>query len=58
MGEEERKKAWLKEVDPYLFIKVVNIKRLPTFPKNSLALEGHANVMVGLPILVLMRIPQ
>ena len=52
-----REKAWVKELDPYLFIKAVNIKRLPTCPKNSLIPEGHANSAMGLPIPVLMRIP-
>ena len=58
MGEAERKKAWVKEVDPYLFIKAVNIKRLPTCPKNSLTPEGRANGTIRLPMPVLMRIPQ
>ena len=58
MGEEEREKAWVKRVNPYLFIKAVNIKRLPTRPKNSLIPEGRENGTVGLPMPVLMRIPQ
>ena len=53
-GWAERRKAWVKEVNPYAFIKAVNIKRLPTrlFPK------GRIDSTVGLPTPVLMRIPQ
>ena len=54
----EREKAWVKGVNPYLFIKAVNIKRLPTRPKNSPIPKGRADDTVGLPMLVLMRIPQ
>ena len=52
-GWAEREKAWVKGVNPYPFIKAVNIKRLPTrlFPK------GRTNGTVGLPTPVLMRIP-
>ena len=53
-GCVERRKAWVKEVNPYPYIKAVNIKRLPTrlFPK------GHADGAVGLPAPVLMRLSQ
>ena len=53
-GWAERRKAWVKEVNPYPFKKVVNIKRLPT----RLFLKGRADSAVGLPMPVLMRIPQ
>ena len=56
MGEAEREKVWVKGVNPYLFIKAVNIKRLPTHPKNSPIPKGHADDTVGLPMPVLMRI--
>ena len=57
-GWAERRKAWVKEVNPYPFIKAVNIKRLPTHLKTRLFPKGHAGGMVGLPTPVLMRIPQ
>ena len=57
-GWVEGRKEWVKEVNPYPFIKAVNIKRLPSCPKNSLIPKGRANDAVGLPIPVLMRIPQ
>ena len=34
--EQRRKKAWVKERNPYLLIKAVNIKRLPTRLKTRL----------------------
>ena len=58
MDGQMKEKAWVKEVDPYLFIKAVNIKRLPTCPKNLLIPKGRANGAVGLPMPVLMRISQ
>ena len=36
MDEQRKKKAWVKKGNPYLFIKAVEIVRLPTFPVNSL----------------------
>ena len=35
IGRAEREKVWVKERNPYLLIKAVNIKRLPTrlFPR-------------------------
>ena len=39
-------------------IKETNIKRLLLNPKNCLFLRNHTNGVVGLPMLVLMRIPQ
>ena len=57
-GWAERKRAWVKEVNPYPFIKVVNIKRLPTCLKTRLFPKGRADGAVGLPTLVLMRIPE
>ena len=56
--EREREKAWVKGVNPYLLIKAANIKRLPTRLKTLLFPKGRADSMVGLPIPVLMRIPQ
>ena len=58
MGEAEREKAWVKKVNPYLFIEAMNIKRLPTSLKTCLFPKGRANGTVGLPMPVLMRIPQ
>ena len=58
MDERRRKKAWVKEEDPYLFIKAVNIKRPLTSLKTRLFLRGRAKGTVGLPKPILMRIPQ
>ena len=51
MGRE--KEGVGERVNPYLFIKAANIKRLKTrlFPK------GHADSAVGLPTPIFMRIP-
>ena len=57
-GGREREKAWVKGVNLYPFIKVVNIKRLPTRPKNSPIPKSRADDTVGLPMPVLMRIPR
>ena len=57
-GRVEREKAWVKEGNPYLLIKAVNIKRLPTRLKTRLFPMGRADSVVGLPTPVLMRIPQ
>ena len=57
-GCAERRKAWVKEVNPYPFIKAVNIKRLPTRLKTRLFPKGHADGAVGLPTPILMRNPQ
>jgi hypothetical protein len=54
-GEAEKEKAWVKGVNPYLLIKAVNIKRLPTCLKTRLF--PRENGTVGLPTPVLMRIP-
>ena len=35
-GRSEREEAWVKERNPYLLIKAVNIKRLPTRLKTRL----------------------
>ena len=35
-AKRERKKVWVKEGNPYLLIKAVNIKRLPTRLKTRL----------------------
>ena len=35
-GRAEREKAWVKKGNPYLLIKAVNIKRLPTRLKTRL----------------------
>ena len=35
-GKAVREKAWVKEGNPYLLIKAVNIKRLPTHLKTLL----------------------
>jgi hypothetical protein len=35
-GEAEKEKAWVKGKNPYLLIKAVNIKRLPTRLKTRL----------------------
>ena len=56
-GWAEGRKAWVKEVNPYPFIKAVNIKRLPTRLKTRLFPKGRAADTVGLPTPVLMRIP-
>ena len=40
MDEQREKKAWVKKGNPYLFIKVVEIVRLPTFPVNSLVRQA------------------
>ena len=58
IGWAGRRKAWVKEVNPYPFIKAVNIKRLPTHLKTRLFPKGHANSTVWLPTPVLMIIPQ
>ena len=47
-----------ERVNPYLFIKAANIKRLPTRLKTRLFPKGHADGAVGLPTPVLMGIPQ
>ena len=57
-GWAERRKARVKEVNPYPFIKAVNIKCLPTRLKTRLFPKGRADGAVGLPTPVLMRIPQ
>ena len=56
-GEAEKEKVWVKGVNPYLFIKAVNIMRLPTRLKTRLFPKGRADGAVGLPTPVLMRIP-
>ena len=56
-GWAERRKAWVKEVNPYPFIKAVNIKRLPTRLNTRLFPKGRADGAVGLPMPILMRIP-
>ena len=56
-GQREREKAWVKRVNPYPFIKAVNIMRLPTRLKTRLFPKGRADGTVGLPMPVLMRIP-
>ena len=48
-GWAERKRAWVKDVNPYPFIKAVNIKHLPTRLKTSLFPKGRAGSAVGLP---------
>ena len=53
-----RKKAWGRKMDHYLLIKAVNIERPPTSLKTRLFPRGRENDMVGLPKLVLMKIPQ
>ena len=58
MEDAEREKAWVKGVNPYLFIKAVNIKRLPTCPKNSPVPKGRADDTVGLSMPLLMIILQ
>ena len=58
MGEAEREKAWVKGMNPYLFIKAANIKRLPTRLKTRLFPKSRADGTLGLPMPVLMRIPQ
>ena len=57
-GWAERRKAWVKEVNPYPFIKAVNIKHLPTRLKTCLFLKGRVDGVVGLPTPLLMRIPR
>ena len=47
-----------ERVNPYLFIRAVNIKRLPTRLKTRLFPKGRADGAVGLPTPVLARIPQ
>ena len=46
-----------EKVNPYLFIKAANVKRLPICLKTRLFSKGHVGGMVGLPMPVLMRIP-
>ena len=57
-GWAERKRAWVKEMNDYPFIKAANIKRLPTRLKTRLFPKGRADGAVGLPTPILMRIPQ
>ena len=57
-GWAERKRAWVKDMNPYPFIKAVNIKCLPTRLKTRLFPKGLVGSAVGLPMPVLMRIPQ
>ena len=57
-GCAERRKAWVKEVNPYPFIKAVNIKRLPTRLKTRLFSKGCTDGTIGLPTPVFIRIPQ
>ena len=57
-GGAEKEKAWVKKGNPYLLIKVVNIKRLPTRHKTRLFPKGRVGGTVGLPIPILMIIPQ
>ena len=57
MNEQRKKRAWVKEGNPYPFIKAVKIMRLPTHPKARLFPKCHADGTVGLPIPALMRIP-
>jgi len=56
MGGEEEGVG--ERVDPYPLIKAVNIMRLPTLLQTCLFPKGRAYGTVGLPTLVLMRIPQ
>ena len=56
-GRAKREKAWVKKRNPYLLIKAVNIKRLPTRLKTRLFPNATIDGAVGLPIPVLMRIP-
>ena len=57
MNERRKKRAWVKEGNPYPFIKVVKIVRLPVCPKTRLFPKRRADGTVGLPVPALMRIP-
>ena len=57
--EQRRKKAWVKTGDPYPFIKTVKKCAPPHFPiKITHFPSATTDGTVGLPIPVLMRIPQ
>ena len=58
MNEQMKKRAWVKEGNPYPFIKVVKIMHVPTRPKTRLFPKHRANGTVRLPMPVWMRIPQ
>ena len=57
MDEQRKKRAWVKEGNPYPFIKAVKIVRLPVRPKTRSFPKRRVNSAVGLPMPVLMRIP-
>ena len=57
MNEQRKKRVWVKEGNPYPFIKAVKIVRLPVRPKTRLFPKRRADGMVGLPMPVLIRIP-
>ena len=57
MNEQRKKRAWVKEGNPYPFIKAIKIVRLPVHRKTRLFPKRHADGTVGLPMPVLMRIP-
>ena len=57
MNEQRKKRVWLKEGNPYPFIKAVKIMHLLVRPKTHLFPKRHADGTVGLPMPVLMRIP-
>ena len=57
MNEQRKKRACVKEGNPYPFIKAVKIERLPVRPKTRLFPKHRANGTVRLPMPALMRIP-
>ena len=57
IDEQKKKRVWVKEGNPYPFIKAIKIVRLPVRPKTRLFPKRHADGTVELPMPVLMRIP-
>ena len=57
MDEQRKDKAWVKEGNPYPFIKAVQVMHLPACLKIRLFPKHHADDTVGLAMSVLMSIP-
>ena len=55
--KQRKQKAWVKEGNPYPFIKAIEIMRLPACPKTRLFPKRHVDGTVNLPMPALMRIP-
>ena len=59
MDERRRKEAWVKEENPYLFIKAVETNAPPNLSRKlAYSPKRRVDGAVGLPIPVLMIIPR